>query len=241
MAPSMTRGPRVLAGLVVALTVAVVMVVGAAPPAAAGTDGPFQPGTTTSDTMTGHAVEFRIEEQSDCLGPWTATFTPQSAGLSGLVSTPASGMLYATPTVSGTIVGPNGTLGTLKLTITWTGSMVDENDQEVPCTDEREITINFTITAPSVATTATLAKKKALPGYAGTLTSTEGCQEGRSVRLYKVVDGPDTKLATVESTSAGAYQFPRKIKPGKYYVKSPAAVRPAVTCQLAKSPVLKVS
>ncbi len=227
------RPARLLALLAPTLGLVLVAVVGIAPPASAATslDGPYAPGTMTSETRYGTWAEWHLTADNLCAdGSWALYVSAN--GVSDRTSTPESGSGAVSSTIKGLIYAYPGSVAKLDVTIEFTGPS--------ECFETVTISDTILVTPYVVPTTASLAYKSALPGFTGKLVATDGCQAERQVRLFKVDAGPDTKVDTATSADGGGFKLKGRAKKGTYYVKAPPDLRDDLTCGVAKSSNVRV-
>ena len=72
--------------------------------------------------------------------------------------------------------------------------------------------------------------------WKGTLSTWAKCRGGRTVKVWRVVPGPDRLKARTTTQSTGALRVRMTFRHGKYYATVAPAARTGVDCRGAKSP-----
>ncbi len=78
--------------------------------------------------------------------------------------------------------------------------------------------------------------------FKGRITSDlAGCVASRPVTVWKIVDGPDRKIGTDESSDTGRFTVGARKRPGRYYAVTPRVVVPDQgECKKTTSPTLRL-
>ncbi len=151
--------------------------------------------------------------------------------------------MEAESTITATVTGNTESVAKLTVNVAFHGVRIDPvTGLPYGCSASASAESTFTITGdvPIVPTTAIFGYKPSLPGFAGKLTADEGCDSERTVHLFKIDAGTDTKLGTKTSAADGSYRFKGRAKRATYYVKAPKDNRGDLICATDKSSNVKV-